>query len=160
MLFNYNNTKSEINIFNIDLPKDVEVYNVLLPDSSTFSDSYYLNENVFVNCTDINTGASWCSTGFTEIILTEDIFRTGNTVYVQNLYLLDPSGNTIDFSGAYKILNKVGINITIDLQVYGYKLLGQPRVSFYQGVQVSILRVNGENNTTFNERYDVSYKII
>jgi len=160
MLFNYNNTKSEINIFNVDLPKDIESYNVLLPDSSVFADSYYLNENIYVNCTDINTGGTWCSTGFTELVLTEDIFKTGDTIYVQNLYLLDPSGNTLDYSGAYKILQRVGIDLTIDLQAYGYKLLGQPRVSYYRGIQVSILRVNGDDNTTFNQRYDVSYKII
>ena len=162
MNFNYNNTLSEVNILNVDLPTDIEPlgYNILAPQTSKFSDSFYLNENIYVNCTDINTGASYCSTGFTEIILTEDIFRTGNTVYVQNLYLLDPNGNTVDYSGAYKILNKIGINITIDLQVFGHKLLGQPRVSYYRGLQVSILRVNDENTSTFNQRYNVTYKII
>lgn len=162
MMFNYNNTLSEVNIFNVDLPTDIEPlgYNILSPQTSIFTDSFYLNENIYVNCTDINTGASWCSTGFTEIILTEDIFKTGNTVYIQNLYLLDPNGNTVDYSGAYKVLNKVGINLTIDLQIYGYKLLGQPRVSFYRGLQVSILRINGENTSTFNQRYNVTYKII
>jgi hypothetical protein len=167
MMFTYNNTKSEINIFNVDLPKDIVSYpngttgyDVLLPDQSTFTDSFYLNENVYVNCTDINTGATWCSTGFTELVLTEDLFKTGDTVYVQNLYLMDTSGNTLDYSGAYTILNKIGIIITIDLQIYGYKLLGQPRVSFYRGVQVSLLRVNGDDNTTFNQRYDITYKII
>ena len=122
-------------------------------------DSYYLNENIYVNCTDVKTGSTYCS-GKTELILTEDIFRTGNTVYVQNLYLLDPSGNTVDYSGAYDILDKLGISITIDLEVYGHTLLGQPRVSYYRGLHVSILRVDADNTTTFDQRYNVTYKII
>ena len=160
MMFTYNNTPQEINVFNVDLPKDIKVYNTLLPQQSTFENSFYLNENVYVNCTDIFTGATYCGTGFTDVILTEDLFTTGDTIYVQNLYLRDPSGNTVDYSGSYRVLQKIGINLTIDLKVYGYTLLGQPRVSFYRGVQISILRVNGDDNTTFNQRYDLSYKII
>ena len=162
MMFNYNNTLSEVNIFNVDLPKDLTVYNILAPELSTFDDSFYLNENIYVNCTDLKTGST-CSTGYTELVLSEDIFRTGNTVYVQNLYFRDPSGNVIDYSGAYLIKCKVGITLTINLpssEVSGFVLLGQPRVSFYRGLQVSILRVNGDNNTTFAQRYDVTYKII
>jgi len=33
-------------------------------------------------------------------------------------------------------------------------------VSFYRGLQVSIVRINGENTSTFSERYDITYKII
>ena len=179
MMFNQNGIKSEINVFNIDLPKDIQSYNVLLPEESTFTDNFYLNENVYVNTLGINTGASWCSTGYTDITLTENLFKTGDTVYVQNLYLLNISGNTIDYSGAYKILNKtinytqftiapttgissgytgytLSTNITIDLPAYddlfnpvaaGCVLKGQPVVSYYRGVQVSILRVDGDDST-------------
>jgi hypothetical protein len=160
MMFTYNTTQSEINILNIDLPKDIQTYDVLLPDQSTFLDSYYLNENIYVNCTDVFTGATWCGTGYTQLVITDDIFKTGDTVYVQNLFFRDTSGNTVDYSGAYTILDRIGIDLTIDLQAYGFTLLGQPRVSFYRGIQISILRVSGDNNTTFNQRYDVSYKII
>jgi len=185
MMFDQNGTKTEINVFNIDLPKDIESYNVLAPDQSIFTDNFYLNENIHVNTLGINTGASWCSTGYTDITVTEDIFKTGDTVYVQNLYLFDLSGNTVDYSGAYKILNKntnynkftvsgytgytLNTNLTIDLPAYddlfnpvsaGCILKGQPVVSYYRGVQVSILRVSADNTTTFNERYDVTYKII
>jgi len=170
MDFNYNNTVSEVNIFNIDLPIDLKDYNVAVPEESTFDDSFFLNENIYVNCTDVRTGTSWCTTGYTELVLTEDIFRTGNTIYVQNLYFRTKDNAVIDFSGAYTILEKIGITITIDLQVHnidnptldlcGAQLVGQPRVSFYRGLQVSILRINGENTSTFSERYDITYKII
>jgi len=160
MMYNYNNNISEISIFEVGLPIDLLEYDVLTKEVSKFTDSYYLNENVYVNCTYMDTGSTYCGTGYTDLILTEDMFSTGNTVYVQNLYLLDPSGNTVDYSGAYTVLNKIGIALTIDLRVYGYKLLGQPRVSYYRGLQISILRINGDNNTTFNQRYDITYKII
>lgn len=163
MMFDYNNTKSEVNIFNIDLPKDLKSYNVAVPEQSTFDDNYYLNENIFVNCTNVNTGYTWCTTGYTEIMLTEDIFKSGNTVYVQNFYFKDTQGNVYDYSGAYSVLCKVGTTLTISLEslnVSGYQLVGQPRISFYRGLQVSILRVNGENTSTFAQRYDITYKII
>jgi hypothetical protein len=166
MIFTSGTTKKEINIFKVVLPKDLLTYNILVPESSVFDDSFYLNENIYVNCTSFNI-ASGCSSGYTTLSLTEDMFKTGNTVYVQNLYLLDTSGNTVDYSGSYKILCKSGLTIgsiiTIDLlssEVRGYKLLGAPRVSYYRGLQVSILRVDGSDDTSFNQRYDVTYKII
>ena len=163
MLYNLNDSVSEINVFNIDLPKDISWYNTGTPQLSTFDDSFYLNENIYVNCTDVNSGGTWCSTGYTDLVLTEDIFKSGNTIYVQNLYFKDQSGNTIDYSGAYTILDKIGIVLTINLKnstIYGFVLVGQPRVSFYRGIQVSMLRINGDNTTTFDQRYDVTYKII
>jgi len=171
MMFDYNNVNSEVNIFNVDLPVDLkDYYDVAVPENSTFDDSYFLNENIYVNCTDAKTGSTWCSTGYTELVLTEDIFKSGNTIYVQNLYFRTIDGAVIDFSGAYTILSRVGITITIDLLVNntdnpelslaGAILVGQPRISFYRGLQVSILRVNGENTSTFSERYNITYKII
>ncbi len=165
MLYNYNNVKTEQTIFEVQLPTDLKSYNTLIPENSIFTDSYYLNENIYVNCTGINTGST-CSTGNTELFLTEDIFKTGNTVYVQNLYLLDISGNTLDYSGPYTILCKSGSILTIDLPssyVAGSTLLGQPRISFYRGLQVSILRINSADDipySNFNQKYDVTYKII
>lgn len=163
MMFNYNDVLTEVNVFNVDLPKDLIKYEIQNPNTSTFDDNYFLNENIYVNCTDVFTGLTSCSTGYTELILTEDMFKSGNTIYVQNLYFKDTYGNVIDYSGAYTIMNKVGINIEINLpqeQVCNYTLVGQPRVSYYRGLQVSILRVNGDNNTSFADRYDVTYKII
>jgi hypothetical protein len=169
MMFTSGVTKKEINIFSVVLPKDLLSYNILVPESSVFDDSFYLNDNIYVNSTSFNTGSTPCSTGYTQLTLTENMFKTGNTVYVQNLYLLDNSGNTADYSGAYKILCKsgttsgIGTIITIDLktsEVVNYKLLGVPKVSYYRGLQVSILRVDGSDSSSFNQRYDVSYKII
>ncbi len=165
MLYNYNNVKTEQTIFEVQLPTDLKLYNTLIPENSIFTDSYYLNENIYVNCTGINTGST-CSTGYTELFLTEDIFKTGNTVYVQNLYLLDISGNTLDYSGVYDILCKSGSILTIDLpssDVAGSTLLGQPRISFYRGLQVSILRISSADDipySNFNQKYNVTYKII
>ena len=68
-----------------------------------------------------------------------------------------------DYSGPYKILCKSGTTLTIDLatsEVRGYTLRGVPRVSYYRGLQVSLLRVDGSDSSSFNQRYDVSYKII
>lgn len=164
MMYNYNDTQTEINIFDVDLPKDLNTYNITSPDDSDFTDSYYLNENIFVNCTDVLTGSSVCSTGYTELVLTEDMFRTGNTVYVQNLFFKDEFGNVIDYSGAYYLVEKVGINVTISLKtddVAGYLSIGQPRISFYRGLHVSILRVDGSDDIEyFDKKYDITYKII
>jgi len=164
MMYNYNNDETEINIFDIDLPRDLDEYNILSPDDSDFTDSYYMNENIYVNCTDVFTGSSMCSSGYTELIMTEDMFKTGNTIYVQNLFFKDDFGNVIDYSGAYVLIDKVGINITISLlteDVAGYISIGQPRVSFYRGLKVSILRVDGSDNIPyFDQKYNIEYKII
>ena len=160
MNFNYNNTVSETNIFNVDLPVDVVSYNVVDPTGSTFTNSYYTNENVYTNTTDVVTGVTWCETGFTNIVITEDLFLSGDTVYIQNLYLNDVSGITDDYSGAYEVLDKTGIDLTVDLKAYGYISIGQPIVSYYKGIQISILRVDESDSSTFSERYEVSYKII
>lgn len=159
---NFNNTNSitETNIFNVDLPTDVVLYDIAIPANSTFTNSYYLNENIFTNTTDIVTGVSFCSTGFTNVVLTEDLFLSGDTVYIQNLYLCDASGVTSDYSGAYTILEKNGIDIIVDLQAYGFECVGQPVVSYYRGIQISILRVDESDSSTFEDRYDITYKII
>jgi len=169
MMFKSNNTISEYNVFSVDTPKDLISYNSSVPNNSTFDDSFYLNENVYVNVSNIFTGVTNCDSGYTELILNEDMFKTGNTIYVQNFYFKDnnPQNSTvdsiIDFSGAYKILEKNGINITIDIlkeSICGMQLVGQPRVSYYRGVQVSILRVSADDTTTFEQRYNMTYKII
>jgi len=160
MNFNYNNAITETNIFNVDLPIDVISYNVADPTGSTFTNSYYTNENVYTNTTDIVTGATWCETGFTNVVITEDLFLSGDTVYVQNLYLSDVAGAIGDYSGAYSILDKTGIDLTIDLQAYGYRLVGQPIVSYYKGILISILRVDESDSSSFDDRYEITYKII
>lgn len=160
MNFNYNNSITETNIFSVDLPTDVVTYNVADPTNSTFTNSYYTNENVYTNTTDVVSGNTACWTGFTNVVITEDLFLSGDTVYVQNLYLKNSSGVTEDYSGAYKILEKNGIDLTIDLQANGYELMGQPIVSYYKGLQISILRVNELDSSTFDDRYEIIYKII
>jgi len=160
MNFNYNNSTTETNIFNVDLPTDVVIYDVAVPTNSTFTNSYYTNENVYTNTTDVVSGDTACWTGFTNVVITEDLFLSGDTVYVQNLYLKDPSGVTDDYSGAYVILEKNGIDLTIDLQANGYQLVGQPIVSYYKGLLVSILRVDELDSSTFEDRYEITYKII
>jgi len=166
MMFNYNGAISEVNIFYTDLPKDVITgkYISLTPEKSTFDDNFYLNENIYVNCTDVYTGTTLCVDGeYVELILTEDMFKSGNTIYVQNLYFKDTFGNVIDYSGSYTIINKLGINITINLLqsvVCGYLLVGQPRISYYRGLQVTMLRVDGSNTSSFADRYNITYKII
>ena len=85
------------------------------------------------------------------------------TIYVQNLYFKANDGSIIDYSGAYNIISKIGINLAINLpisEISGYQLVGQPRVSFYRGLQVSIMRVSDDDSTTFAQRYNVTYKII
>jgi hypothetical protein len=164
MMYKYNDILTELQIFEVSLPKDLDTYNILVPETSTFNDSYYLNENIYTNSTSFFTGSSWCTTGYTQIVLTEDIFKSGNTIYVQNLYFKTPNGDVVDFSGAYSILCKTGTTLTIDLlsaDVSGYILLGQPRISFYRGLQVSILRTyQGDDVIDFNKKYDITYKII
>ncbi len=160
MNFDYNNTISEINIFNVDLPSDIESYNIADPTGSTFKNSHYTNENVYTNTTSVVSGDTACWTGFTRVTITEDLFLSGDTVYIQNLYLRDTSGNTADYSGSYEILEKDALELTVDLRANGYESVGQPVVSYYRGVQMSILRVEETNLSTFGERYEISYKII
>jgi len=166
MLFNYNNTITEVNIFNVQSPKDIVSgkYVNLTPSTSTFEDSFYLNENIYVNTTSVFTGLTSCvERDYVKITLTEDMFKIDNIVYIQNLYFKDTNGNLIDYSDAYTILDKSGTEITINLlqsDVCGYIILGQPRVSYYRGLQATILRIDGSNTSTFANRYSITYKII
>lgn len=167
MNYMYNNSNSEVNLFSVGLPKDLKTYDIGSPIRSTFDDNYYLNENIYVNCTDVNTGYTWCSTGYTEIVLTEPLFKSGNTIYIQNLYFKDTLyDRVIDYSGPYEVLCRSGLTLTIKLlssEVRGYQLVGQPRVSFYRGFQVTILRISSDDTipiSEFNKKYDITYKII
>ena len=166
MMFINGYTSQEIAILpsgNITTPTDVSFYNSFLPESSTFNTSHYMNENIYVNCISVFTGLTLCPTGYIDIVITEDLFATDDMVFVQNLYFLDASGNTLDLSDGYKILSKSGTTLTINLpqkNACGFKLVGQPRVSYYRGIQVSILRVNASNTSSFADRYNITYKII
>ena len=162
MMFNQNNQLTETLIFDVDLPTDILHLESDIT-KTTYKDSYYMNENIYVNVSNVNTGSTLCASGNTDIILTEDLFKIDDIIYVQNLYFRRPDNSVLDYSGAYTICNKSGKTLTISLpidQVSNYTLLGQPRVSFYRGLQVSLLRVSADNTTSFSQRYDVTYKII
>jgi hypothetical protein len=160
ILFNQSGTKTEETLVSVDTPVDLESYDSLDSLNNIYNNSYYINENIYVNSTGISTGATYCGTGFTDLYLTEDLFEVDDVVYVQNLYLLTTTNEVVDYSGPYLILVKSGTTLTIELQVPGCSLVGHPRVSYYRGIQVSVLRIDASNTTTMAERYDVSYKII
>lgn len=215
MMFKNGDKKEERTIFSVDLPKDV--INV---QDSIYEDSFYLNENVYINCIDVitgktqntttttttttsitpttttttslevNTGNTTTSTtlevntgntttttitnlnafvdvsmydGYTTLILPENMFKVNNTVYVQNLFFKNTNGEVLDFSGSYNILYKSSQTLIIDLLtdvIRNFKLMGSPVVSYYRGLKVSILRVDGTDVSSFSDRYDITYKIL
>lgn len=173
------NPKVEKNIISlIDTPTDVLSYKYTDPTGSTFNNAYYMDLSTFIDrfttgttTNDLAThpSGSWTDNydyiNMTTIDLKENLFYAGDYVYIESLYL--QSGGTdskifLDYSGLYKILYIVGIQAVLDLDLSGKEihLRGTPKVHYYKGMKINVLRVDESNTSDVTHRYLVTKDFI
>mgnify|MGYP005846586123 CR=1 FL=1 len=145
----------------ITLPVDLYDYNSLNPTASTYMNSYYTNNNIFTYGQTITTGLTNL-----KIYLMDDLFDVGDYVYIDNFYL--QSGNTItDFTGVYYISGHTtgdtwgnGSDITINLPSANWSLKSKPKISYYKGLKINILRVSSSTTSTLVDRYKITKELL
>lgn len=140
------------------LPIDLSYYNVLNPTGSTYNNSYYINDNIYTYSKDVTTGYT-----YTTINVMDDLFEDEDYIYINNFYL--QSGTTItDFSGVYLISGHTSGVTTgsydIVLDSYNYVLVSKPKISYYKGVKINILRVSSSNTSSLNDRYQITKQLL
>ena len=154
----YNNGSGTIKetslINNVILPIDLISYNTLVPSASTYSNSYYTNTNVNIYGDSIVSGAS-----STIINVTENLFETNDYIYIDNFYLQNGSVVT-DYSGVYQISATTTNTITIKLPSIGLTMRSKPKMSYYKGLKINILRVDSSTTSSITNRYKITKEII
>lgn len=162
---NYNNGNGNVTentlLSEIILPVDLSSYDSLNPTGSTYNNAYYTNNNV-------NTYGQSIVTGITEtrINLMEDLFVSDDYVYIDNFYL--QSGTTIiDKSGVYQVTSHnsgdtygYGAYININLSTTLYTLKTKPKISYYKGWKINILRTNESTTSSITDRYKITKELI
>jgi hypothetical protein len=133
-----------------DLPVDLSSYLPSNPTGSTFNSSYYYKLETFVDR--LTTGSTWGSG--TTIDLKEDLFFSGDWIYIEDLYLLS-GGTYSDYSGLYKIEQIIGIQAILDWDTsnWSIRLRGTPKAHYYKGMKINILRVDESNTSDLAHRY-------
>lgn len=139
-------------VADIHLPIDVTTYDSDNPTGSTFSSAYYYDLETYVDSS---------ITGSTTLIdINESIFDTGDWVYIDSFYF-DDGTNMIDYSGLYNVLSGGTIQLTLDFDSTGIgELQGRPRIFYYKGVKISILRINEFLTSDIDHRYLITRTFI
>ena len=154
----YNNgsgTIKETSLINdVILPIDLISYNTLVPSASTYSNSYYTNTNVNIYGDSIVSGAS-----STIINVTENLFEINDYIYIDNFYLQNGSVVT-DYSGVYQISSTTSNTIIITLPSIGLSMRSKPKISYYKGLKINILRVDSSTTSSISNRYKITKEII
>lgn len=156
-----NNGVFETNLINITLPIDISSYTMLSPSDSLMTNSYYTNNNIY---TYSNNTTSGTTVSTTIITIFDNLFTQSDYVYIDNFYLI--SGTTItDFSGVYNIISYTGSTynsskIEISLNTFGYTLKSKPKISYYKGMKINILRVNPSSYSLISDRYQITKELL
>lgn len=159
---NYNDglgTITETNLIsNITLPKDLIYYNSLDVTASTYQNSYYNNSNIYSYPKYILSGTT------TTFYVKDDIFEANDIVYIDNFYL--QSGLTkIDYSGVYEI-SATTSSITgyssfeIDFDSSNLTMISKPKVTYYKGMKIDILRISSSTTSAISDRYKITKTLL
>jgi len=162
---NYNdglgNTTETTLLSGITLPVDLTSYDPIDTTGSTYTNSYYTNNNV-------STYAQTWVTGLTTttLYLMEDLFEQDDYVYIDNFYIM--SGTTImDNSGVYQVSAHTsgtsygnGSEIIIEFNSGGYELRTKPKLTYYKGWNLNILRVSSSPTSALEDRYKITKTLL
>jgi len=143
----------------ITLPVDLIDYNSVDLTASTYHNSYYNNANLYSYANSMNTG-----TTYTTLNVKEDLFSNGDYIYVDNFYL--QSGTTVtDYSGVYiatgvtsSTTGYSSLDITFDSN--GLALISKPKINYYKGWKIDILRVSSSPTSTISDRYQITKQLL
>lgn len=141
------------------LPIDLSYYDAL-STGHTYLNSYYNNDNVHTYSKVMYSGTTINQTC---LDVMEDLFDTGEYLYIDNFKVL--SGTTVnDLSGIYQVTGHTsGITtgtIEIDLNTIGYTLKTYPKISYYRGWKINILRINESDYSTLTDRYQITKTLL
>ena len=140
-------------ISNITLPVDLISYNSLNPTASTYTNSYYTNDNVITYSLNMTSGST------TTLQVNDMLFNMNDNIYINNFYVTDGI-NVTDISGVYQVSATTTDSIILDYNSYGLALKSFPKISYYKGWQISILNVSSINSSTIGDRYKITKKLI
>lgn len=173
MNFNTNNTLSVVTLISgVTLPRDLTYYDASVPSNSTYDKSYYQNQNIkeYVSVNTGNTTKLYLDTYATPT------FQADQWVYIDNLYFINTSGNTIDYSDLYQIsavtitsavtsvnslvLTGFSYYYTLNINTSYLSLQGTPVMSYYRGVKYNILRVDDTNLSNPQDRYKITKTLL
>lgn len=159
-------TTTNTNLIALQLPIDVSVYNSTTPEDSTFYNSYYNNSN---NYTYISTIESGLTIADSNIQFFDNIFSNDDILYIDNFYFRETyTGTTtvtttVDKSGIYTLTTTVTSGVTtysILLDLTNLDLISVPKVCYYKGWKINILRVLESNLSTLNDRYKITKELL
>jgi len=153
-------TSEQTLLSGITLPIDLTSYDSLNPTASTYTNSYYTNNNVYTYA-QVETG-----TTTTKFYLMEDLFSTDDYVYVDNFYLQSGS-SVLDFSGIYQVTGHTtgdtwgsGSDITVTLSTLNYSMKTKPKISYYKGWKINILRNSASTTSALVDRYKITKELL
>lgn len=141
---------------NIDMPIDLSSYDPVT-SAVTYNRTHYSSDNVIQYVTDVDSSGSTLD----QTILYTDsfnLFKEDEYVYVNNFFF--NSGSTVvDYTGLYKVIEAHQPYVIIDLDTTGLTLAGVPKLSFYKGMKIRILRITdidpltGVDTSSIEDRY-------
>ncbi len=139
-------------IGNIDLPIDISEYDIDNPTGSTFNRAYYY---------DLETYIDSIVTGTTSIVdINEQLFNDDDWVYIDAFYF-EKDDELSDYSGLYRIISGSSIQLELDINSTNWgELQGRPRIFYYKGVKISILRIEGTTSSDILHRYLVTKEFL
>jgi len=103
-------------------------------------------------------------TTYTTLNVMDDLFVNGDYIYVENLYF--QSGTTVtDYSGVYlatgvtsSITGYSSIDITFDSN--GLTMVSKPKINYYKGWKLDVLRVSSSTTSTITDRYQITKELL
>lgn len=151
-------------IENVYLPKDIDNS---VSGTITYSKTKWMSTSVFQNVNLISfTGTTGTSTARTILYTPNaDIFGdpvNAQILYISDLNFMDASGNVTDYSGMYEVstTDYSPIYIKIPLDSYGLTPVGIPKIYYYKGIKIDILRVDESSTSSLSDRYLIQKTII
>lgn len=149
-------------------PVNVQTYDTLNPTGSTLTESMYYNLTTTINDVWVHT--------YTGTTINQDsaTFKSGDWVYIDSLILQSGTTDTVvDMSGVYYLSgNTTGVtnqhrlyynpDTYVDLIGSGLVLKAgtYPKISYYLGMKISILRINSDVYSDIPHRYSISKQFL
>jgi len=147
------NTEKSL-ISNLELPVDLIDYNTLNPTASTYHNSYYTNTNVTTYGSSITTGATTLG-----ITLMNDLFDVNDYIYIDNFYL-NSGSSVLDYSGVYKVSAHTTGIIKLSLPSAYMTMKTKPKISYYKGWKIDLLRISSSNTSSITDRYKITKTLL
>lgn len=163
-----NGLQKSLLIGDIFTPVNIKEYDTLNPSESILNDSMYYNVNSFVSNLWVNTNSG------STIEVNSPVFKTGDYVFIDNFLLQSgTSEDLLDYSGLYYLSgNTTGItnlfrlyynpDVFVNLKDSGLILpeKSYPRISYYLGTKINILRIDGDIYSTLSHRYSIEKRFL